>query len=293
MSNRQRVEAAVSEFLHAWTCGGKASLHLDTSDGGCTVSFTAHLGHPGALLLPTPPPAAPILRHRGRADKERNRQRAAAHQAAKRATPPISSSAPVITPAATVSVATIPASASAAPSSTLASASVAPIPATAPAASTFATVSVVTAISSSPIMSYACATAPLASSPSPAPVSRKPACCSSCGLPVRGHKGPLGSRCPAQESLRGAEGDTSLNTSPGKDGERDVNCWNCEVPLTPTHQCDEVVNCDEFNYKHHGKYRDERGVSYNSSSDASDIAQRCPECPECSVERHAALFREK
>ena len=85
--------------------------------------------------------------------------------------------------------------------------------------------------------------------------------------------------------------------SPGKDGERDVSCWNCEVPrevpLTPTHQCDEVVNCDEINYTHQGKYRDERGVNYNSSSDASDIAQRCPECPECSVERHAALFREK
>ena len=304
MSNRLRVQAALSEFLHAWTCGGKASLHLDTSEGGCTVSFTAHLGHPGALLLPTPPPAqaSPIPRHRGRADRERNRQRAAAHQAAQQATAtPISSSPPVTSTAATASAATPsssapvlhPASATVAPLITPASASVASIPAT--AASPIATVSLVSAIPTTPVMTILPATAPVATTPTSPSVIRRQPCCTSCGLPVKGHKGPLGSRCPALESLRGAEaeGDTSLNTSPGKDGERDVNCWNCEVPLTPTHQCDEVVNCDEFNYTHHGKYRDERGVSYNSSSDASDIAQRCPECPECSVERHAALFREK
>ena len=132
MSNRHRVQAAVSEFLHAWTCGGKASLHLDTSEGGCTVSFTAHLGHPGALLLPTPPPAAPFLRHHGRADRERNRQRAAAHQAAQRGAEhssvpatPIYSSSPVISPAAAVSAASAPASA---PWFLPASASVAPKP---------------------------------------------------------------------------------------------------------------------------------------------------------------------
>ena len=115
-------------------------------------------------------------------------------------------------------------------------------------------------------MSYACATAPLASSPSPAPVSRKPACCSSCGLPVRGHKGPLGSRCPAQESLRGAEGDTSLNASPGKGGERVGSCWNCEGPLTPTHQCEEVF-----------EYDSDEGEScyYNPDSDP------CGQCPPC------------
>ena len=84
MSKRLRVQAAVLEFLHAWACGCMASLHLDTSEGGCTVSFTAHLGHPGAVLLPTPPPTAPILRHHGRADKESNRQCASAHQAAQR-----------------------------------------------------------------------------------------------------------------------------------------------------------------------------------------------------------------
>ena len=196
MSNRLRVQAAVSEFLHTWTCGGKASLHLDTSEGGCTVSFTAHFAHHPSDDYP-----------------------------------PCHCSSAVAT----------------------------------------------TSTSSS--------------------VIRRQPCCTPCGLPVKGHKGPLGSRCPALESLRGPEGDSSLNASPGKDGERDVSCWNCEVPrevpLTPTHQCDEVVNCDEINYTHQGKYRDERGVNYNSSSDASDIAQRCPECPECSVERHAALFREK
>ena len=89
-------------------------------------------------------------------------------------------------------------------------------------------------------------------------------------------------------------GDSSLNASPGKGGEREVSCWNCEGLLTPTHQCAEVVNLyGDFNYTHDGKYCDERGVRYNSDSDASDIARRCPECPECSVERHKTLFRKK
>ena len=98
-----------------WACGGDASLKLETKNGGCTVSFTAHLGHPGALLLPTPPPpsspsfqsnpptpsglrnrghASPCFptsqmsptssgqRHRGSGDKLRSRVRAATHQAA-------------------------------------------------------------------------------------------------------------------------------------------------------------------------------------------------------------------
>ena len=89
-------------------------------------------------------------------------------------------------------------------------------------------------------------------------------------------------------------GDSSLNASPEKGGDRVVNCWNCEGPLTPTHQCgDEVMNFSEFNYSHNGKYRDERGVRYNSDSDASDVENCCPECPECSIERHAALWRKK
>ena len=62
-------------------------------------------------------------------------------------------------------------------------------------------------------------------------------------------------------------GDSSLNASPVKgDVEREVSCWNCEGPLTPTHQCDEVVNdsedCDE-------------GCYYNPDSDP------CGQCPPC------------
>ena len=45
MSNRLRVQAAVSEFLHAWTCGGKASLHLDTSVGVGDASLRMHRLH--------------------------------------------------------------------------------------------------------------------------------------------------------------------------------------------------------------------------------------------------------
>ena len=85
-------------------------------------------------------------------------------------------------------------------------------------------------------------------------------------------------------------GNSSLNASPEKGGEREMSYWNCEGPLTPTHQCEEVENLhSEFNYSHEGKYCDERGVRYNSDSDASDIASRCPECPKCSMERHTAL----
>ena len=71
-----------------------------------------------------------------------------------------------------------------------------------------------------------------------------------------------------------------------------MSYWNCEGPLTTTHQCEEVENLhSEFSYSHEGKYCDERGVRlrYNSDSDASDIAIRCPKCPECSMERHTAL----
>ena len=112
-----RVTAAVSEFLNIWACAGNASLKLDTKKGGCTVSFTANLGHPGALLLPTPaPPVSPSnpesspsstpsplgqryrgpaspcfqptpsssasQRYRGSGDRQRSRVRAATHQAA-------------------------------------------------------------------------------------------------------------------------------------------------------------------------------------------------------------------
>ena len=112
-----RVTAAVSEFLNIWACEGNASLKLDTKKGGCTVSFTANLGHPGAILLPTPAPPVPPCnpessssstpsspgqryrgpaspcfqptpsssasqRYRGSGDRQRSRVRAATHQAA-------------------------------------------------------------------------------------------------------------------------------------------------------------------------------------------------------------------
>ena len=94
-----RATAAVKEFFNIWECGGTASLKLDTSQGGCTVSFTAHLGHPGALLQQSPPPTSPSFqpapsspsssgqRYRGPAEKQRSRVRAAARQAA--ATPAV------------------------------------------------------------------------------------------------------------------------------------------------------------------------------------------------------------
>ena len=101
-----RATAAVKEFLNIWECGGTASLKLDTNQGGCTVSFTAHLGHPGALLQASPPPTSPARasprfqhapsspsssgqRYRGPADKERSRVRAAARQAAAEAAAPV------------------------------------------------------------------------------------------------------------------------------------------------------------------------------------------------------------
>ena len=103
-----RATTAVREFLNIWECGGKASLKLDTNEGGCTVSFTAHLGHPGAVLQASPPATSPALactsprfqhvpfspsssgqRYRGPADKQRSRARAAARQAAAEAAAPV------------------------------------------------------------------------------------------------------------------------------------------------------------------------------------------------------------
>ena len=86
-----RVTAAVNEFINLWACGGNASLKLDTCNGGCTVSFTANLGHPGALLQPSQSPASPNFqspsspvsgqRYRRPAEKQRSRMRAASRQA--------------------------------------------------------------------------------------------------------------------------------------------------------------------------------------------------------------------
>ena len=116
MTNAARVTAALSEFLNIWACGGNATLQLETWEGGCKVNFSAHLGHPGAPQIPTPPPPAsdsPCVpstsstpttsgqryrgptpprfqsspttsgqRYRGHTDKQRSRARAASHQAA-------------------------------------------------------------------------------------------------------------------------------------------------------------------------------------------------------------------
>ena len=233
MSNRLRVQAAVSEFLHAWTCGGKADLHLDTSEGGAPSPSLPTLA---IQVLSSFPPLLQLLpSHRGRADKERNGQRPPAHQAAQRAAEqtsviPTSQSFPVISCAAPVSAASppsptsavfLPASASVAPNSTPAYASVASSPL--PAASSSSTVTVVSALSSAPVMSTLFATASVTSIPSSSTVSRHQACCTSCGKPVNGHQGPHGNHCPAQESLRGAVGNSSLNALPEKGGEREMS----------------------------------------------------------------------
>ena len=120
MTNVAHVTAAVSEFLNLWACGGSATLKLDTTNGGCTVNFTAHLGHPGAPLQASPPSTSPHFKHipsppasgqryRGPADKQRSRERAAARQAAAEV-------APLVTPApATPAPATAEAAAQTAP----------------------------------------------------------------------------------------------------------------------------------------------------------------------------------
>ena len=89
------VNSSVAEFLGCWAVRGKANLTLDTVNGVTTVSFITTLpGHPESSLHPPPPPdGAPAPappppsppcrpRHRGPAQRERNNQRAARHQAA-------------------------------------------------------------------------------------------------------------------------------------------------------------------------------------------------------------------
>ena len=87
-----------------WAFGGDATLNLSTSGGLTTVAFNCTIGHPGAPHY-LPPSSAPFSsattpphrpRHRGAAEKEKNRQRAAAHQAAQaKATAPVPSLVPV------------------------------------------------------------------------------------------------------------------------------------------------------------------------------------------------------
>ena len=93
-TNSQFVAASVTEFISVWAIGGDASLTLTTNGGFTTIAFNCTIGHPGAHhsipptpssapSFPPPPPRRP--RHRGPKEIERNKQRAARHQAAKTA----------------------------------------------------------------------------------------------------------------------------------------------------------------------------------------------------------------
>ena len=89
---------SVAEFLGIWAVRGEASLSLKTKGGVTTIAFHHTLsGHPEDPLHPPPAPAgsSPKRRrcHRGPARRERDRQRAARHQAAKAGAPPASSAA--------------------------------------------------------------------------------------------------------------------------------------------------------------------------------------------------------
>ena len=80
------VFSSVAEFLGCWAVGGKANLSLNTLDGITTVSFTTSLlGHPEAPLHPpassADPQQHPRRRHHGPAQRERDRQCSARHQA--------------------------------------------------------------------------------------------------------------------------------------------------------------------------------------------------------------------
>ena len=94
-SNSQFLGASVNEFIHIWTLGGDASLNLTTSGGLTKVAFNCTLGQPDAPYsqpCPRPTPTSHQPRHRGPAERERNRLRAARHQAARvEATAPVSS----------------------------------------------------------------------------------------------------------------------------------------------------------------------------------------------------------
>ena len=88
-TNSQLLGASVQEFIQIWALSGDATLNLTTSGGQANIEFKCTLGHPGAphTLPPSvpasaPPPAPQRPRHRGPSERERNRVRAARHQAA-------------------------------------------------------------------------------------------------------------------------------------------------------------------------------------------------------------------
>ena len=96
---KEVVLNSVAEFLGCWAVGGKATLSLNTQDGVTTIAFSNTLsGHPEDPLHPPPALQRRRRRHRGPARRERDRQRAARHQAALAGAPPASPS-PAAAPA--------------------------------------------------------------------------------------------------------------------------------------------------------------------------------------------------
>ena len=86
--NSQFVIATLAEFVRVWDLGEDASLHLETTKGHATMAFNCKLGpptapHPIPNFPPPPPPAQRPRHHRGPAQREKNRQRAARYQASK------------------------------------------------------------------------------------------------------------------------------------------------------------------------------------------------------------------
>ena len=87
IQKKEVVLNSVAEFLGIWAVRGKATLSLETKEGVTTIAFSHSLsGHPEDPLHPPPVPSGlpqqRRRRRRGPARRERDRQRAARHQAA-------------------------------------------------------------------------------------------------------------------------------------------------------------------------------------------------------------------
>ena len=96
MNNSQFVTASLAEFISVWNHGGDASLNLTTTGGFIDISFNLHLGQPGTPFSNSPSSTPSIVgRHRGPAQKERDRQRAARHQASQTGRPTPTTATPV------------------------------------------------------------------------------------------------------------------------------------------------------------------------------------------------------
>ena len=224
--NRHFVNGSFQEFLGIWASKGKATLTLDTSDGNAIVSFSAHLGLPGAPLQP--PQAG--KRHRRPAEVAKGRERAARHQAslaAKAASAP-PSSLPAAAPAAST------------PSSISPATSYAAVVSTSSASPASLTSTTTTSHIADPVVSEV-----------PSTSSRV---CKRCNRPCQGHPAPgFGmSRCqvilgnqslpttalPPPENPRGPDQlRRMLNTSPILLSSREENCYNCGSAFSPDHRC--------------------------------------------------------